>query len=78
MIYTIVDLSVIFGKEFKDISEYCDNIQLENKTEEINYDGRLFEATNNKNGTYTISRLISSEPVSFLNSKYSPGSVIRL
>lgn len=68
ILYTIVPLEVVFGKQ----QETTDSRRFE-----IDYLGRRVEVTVDESGRYKISRIISTSPNAYLDPRLQPGMVIK-
>lgn len=63
MIYTIVPIDVVLNNNNNLDCNYCEKY----------IDGQLVQLNKNNNGQYSVSRIISTKPSTFLQEKYQPG-----
>ncbi|AEE96142.1 hypothetical protein Mahau_0944 [Mahella australiensis 50-1 BON] len=70
MLYTIIPLEIVFKgtEEGAKIKE----------REIINYNGVVMEAIRQSDGRYRIERLLSTDPMLYLDEHFQPGSIITL
>jgi hypothetical protein len=70
MLYTIIPLEIVFkGTE--------DGAEIKER-EIINYNGVVMEAIRQSDGRYRIERLLSTNPMLYLDARFQPGSIITL
>lgn len=68
MLYTIIPYELIFEQK-EDIK---------NNYAEIMYENRHLLVEKMENGSYMILRLYSTNPIDYLDKRYSPGSIINI
>ena len=73
MIYSVVPYEKIFEQ---DINKYVE--ELKEDIEEVNYNGIIVQGVRQKDNTFLINRIISSDPKYYLKGKLTPGSIINL
>jgi hypothetical protein len=71
ILYTIYDPDIIFNYE----SPY--NNEANTKYSEIYVDGIMVQAVQLNNNDYCINRIISTNPMDYLNPKLQPGSIVQ-
>lgn len=71
ILYTIYDPDIIFNYE----SLY--NNEANTKYSEIYVDGIMVQAVQLNNSDYCVNRIISTNPMDYLNPKLQPGSIVQ-
>jgi hypothetical protein len=70
MLYTIIPLEVVLkGVE--------DDAEIKGR-EIITYQGVVMEAIHQSDGRYRIERILSTDPMIYLDARFQPGSIITL
>ncbi|HZW84233.1 MAG TPA: YlzJ-like family protein [Candidatus Deferrimicrobium sp.] len=62
--------------ELEQVFEGWDNLKLQ--LTQVSYDGVIMEVKPLGDGTGEIVRLLSTEPLDYLNSEYAPGNIINI
>jgi hypothetical protein len=62
--------------ELEQVFEGWDNLNLQ--LTQVSYEGVIMEVKPLGNGTGQIVRLLSTEPLDYLNSTYAPGNIINI
>jgi hypothetical protein len=62
--------------ELEQVFEGWDNLNLQ--LTQVSYEGVIMEVKPLGNGTGQIVRLLSTEPMDYLNSTYAPGNIINI
>ena len=70
ILYSIIPAEVVFSRQGDDISDAGQR--------EIQYMGERVQVSALTNNRYVIQRLLSTNPVSYLNPKLQPGTIIEL
>lgn len=70
MLYTIIPLEIVL-KNADDYTEIKER-------EIINYHGIIMEATRQNDGRYRIDRLLSTNPMIYLDERFQPGIILKM